>query len=391
VGGVAKLENTTGGWVYGKPGEEPLYSGGTVRKVLVDNDKNLWLGTSDSGLLFFPALANNRDRKFFSYPFDPGNAEGLSDRTIISMMIDSQQRFWIGTNNGLNLLKVPYNKLDLSGKSKPKIGFEHFIAVKADRNYLYANEINCIFENTDGNIWIATQGGGISIYNPDSNKFTTITSEDGLPGNDIQGILNDHAGVKWISSNKGMVAFDPKNQVKPFTYYSSSADGLQGETFKVNSYYKSDDGQMFFGGDNGFTTFLPSEIKSNPIPPKIGLTSFRIDNIVLQVGDTISKGNVFDQSINLIDKIELPFNKNSFSVGVGVNHFQHPEGNKIRYKLDGFYDNWIPIPASNRYAYFSKIPPGKYTLHISGVSSDNVEAENEKTILITILPPWYRT
>jgi ligand-binding sensor domain-containing protein len=384
--GVAKLKKTSDGWIYGGPGEEPLYTGGTVRKVLVDKDKNLWVGSLSEGLLFFPALKNNPERKYFVFPLDPANKESLTDRTILTMKIDSKQRFWIGTNNGLNLVKTPYNQLDLSGKTKPDIRFTQFIAVKPDKNYLNANEINCIYENSDGKIWFATQGGGISIVDPQSMTFSNLTIESGLPGNDIQGILSDESGIKWISSNKGIVAYDQKNEDKLFTYYKSS-DGLQGETFKVNSYYQATDGQLFFGGDNGFTTFYPHEIKLNPIPPKISLNSFRIDNVVLNVGDTISKGNVFSKAIDAIEEIELPYTKNSFSIGVGVNHFQYPEGNKIRYKLDGFYDSWISIPASNRYAYFSKIPPGNYTLHISGISSDNVLSEYEKTLQITIYLP----
>jgi len=388
--GVAKLEKTANGWNYGSLVEEPLYTGGTVRKILVDKDKNLWVGSLSEGLLFFPALRNNPEKKYFVYSVDPSNKESLTDRTIMSMKIDSKQRFWIGTNNGLNLLKMPYNKLDLSGKTKPDLRFTQLIATKPDKHFLNANEINCIYENSDGKIWIATQGGGISIVDPETMTFSNLTIESGLPGSDIQGILSDASGLKWISSNKGIVAYDHNNTTKSFTYYKST-DGLQGETFKVNSYYQSADGQLFFGGDNGFTTFYPGEIKLNPIPPKIGLTSFRIDNIVINVGDTISKGNIFSRAIDVIKEIELPYTKNSFSVGVGVNHFQYPEGNKIRYKLDGFYDYWISIPASNRFAYFSKIPPGHYTLHISGISSDNVVAENEKTLHIIILPPWYRT
>lgn len=388
--GVAKLEKTANGWRYGSLMEEPLYTGGTVRKILVDNDKNLWVGSLSEGLLFFPALKNNPEKKYFVYSVDPSNNESLTDRTILTMKIDSKQRFWIGTNKGLNLVKTPYNKLDLSGRTKPDLRFTQLIATKPDKHYLNANEINCIYENSDGKIWIATQGGGISIIDPETMTFSNLTIESGLPGNDIQGILSDASGLKWISTNKGIVAYDQNNASKPFTYYKST-DGLQGETFKVNSYYQSADGQMFFGGDNGFSTFYPGEIKLNPIPPKIGLTSFRIDNVVINVGDTISKGNIFSRSIDGIEEIKLPYTKNSFSVGVGVNHFQYPEGNKIRYKLDGFYDYWISISASNRFAYFSKIPPGNYTLHISGISSDNVVAESEKTLNIIILPPWYKT
>ncbi|MFY9153393.1 MAG: two-component regulator propeller domain-containing protein [Prolixibacteraceae bacterium] len=387
--GVAKLKKYGSDWKYGRVGEKPLFEG-TVRKVLVDKDKNLWIGTFSDGLYFFPALRNNPTRKSFHFPYNPSDKDGISDKTVLSMFIDSKDRFWVGTNNGLNLLKTPYSKLDLSGNTTPDVKFTRFIAQEPLKDYLNANEINCIYENSDGKIWIATQGGGINILDADSMKFSHLTTENGLSGNDVLGILSDNSGTKWFSTNKGIENYDPSSKTKPFTYYNYS-DGLQGETFKVNSYYQSDDGEMFFGGDNGFTRFYPDQIKHNLIPPKIGLTNFRIVNRVLNVGDTISKGNVMTTVLNEMSTIKIPFDKNTFSVGVGVHHYQYPDGNKIMYKLDGFNDRWITVPASNQNIYFSKLPYGNYLLHISALSADNVMAEAERVLEIQILPPWYKT
>ena len=388
-GGLAKLEKSGHGWVYGKPNVQPLYTG-IVRKVLVDKDHNIWVGTFAGGLIFFPALRKNPARISYHFPFDPLDKEAISDKSVLSMLIDSKNRFWVGTNNGLNLLKTPYNELDLSGTIKPLVRFRQFVATQPKKDYLNANEINCIFENNDGKIWVATQGGGINILNIDSMVFSHLTIANGLPGNDIQGILSDPSGKKWVSTNSGFVSIDLDNKNQPFTYYHQS-DGIQGETFKVNSWYKSADGEMFFGGDNGITRFYPRDITANPIPPKIGFTYLRIQNQVVNVGDTISKDNIMMKSLDETDYIELPFQSNSISIGVGVHHYQYPEGNMIRYKLEGFNEHWITVRASNAYIYFSKIPDGKYTLHISGLSTDRIESSQERVLTIRILPPWYKT
>lgn len=388
-GGLAKLEKTSNGWIYGRPNEQPLYEG-IVRKVLVDKDQNIWCGTFHEGLHFFPALQKNPERKSFHFPYDPANPEGISNQLVLSVLIDSKNRFWVGTNNGLNLLKIPYNQLDLSGKTKPNVSFKQYVTTAPEKDFLNANEINCIYENKDGQLWIATQGGGINIMDPDKNTFTKLTTENGMPGNDVLGILADQSGRKWVSTNKGIVSIDLDNKTKPFTIYSQS-DGIQGETFKVNSYYQSPDGEMFFGGDNGFTRFYPNEIKYNSIPPKIGLTNLKIDNKLVNIGDTISRGNIMSKSINELNSIELPYRKNTFSIGVGVHHYQYPEGNMIQYKLEGFNDRWITISASNQNIYFSKVPHGKYTLRINALSADNIEASEERLLEIHILPPWYKT
>lgn len=388
-GGLVKLKKTNHGWIYGNRDEQPLYQG-IVRKILVDEDRNIWCGTFSEGLIYFPDFRKNPDRKSFHFPNDQANPESISDKTILSMFIDSKDRFWVGTNKGLNLLKSPYANLDLSGKTKPDVRFIRFVATRPSKDFLSANEINCIYENLDGKLWIATQGGGINIMESDSLKFSHIDTENGLSGNDVLGILADQSGIKWISTNKGIMSFDPDNKTKPFTYYSHT-DGLQGETFKVNSYFQSVDGELFFGGDNGFTRFYPNQIKFNPIPPRIGLTYLRILNKVVNIGEKISNGNMMTRTLNEMDKIDLPYSKNTFSIGVGVHHYQHPEGNQIRYKLDGFSDRWVTIPALIQHIYFSKLPFGKYTLRISAVSADNIESESERTLEIRILPPWYQT
>ncbi|HEY3372051.1 MAG TPA: two-component regulator propeller domain-containing protein [Prolixibacteraceae bacterium] len=388
-GGLTRMVKINNRWLYGVRGENPVFKG-TVRKVMVDAHRNVWCGTFFEGLLFLPALRTNPTQKIYRFPIDQTNNEAISDRTVISMLIDSKNRFWVGTVNGLNLLKTPYNQLDLSGKTKPALRFKQYFAKGWKKDVLNANEINCIFEQQDGNLWFGTQGGGINIMDMASETFSHLTTEDGLPGNDIQGILPDQAGRKWISTYNGIVSVDLNNKSKPFTYYSHS-DGIQGETFKVNSYFISNDGEMFFGGDNGFTRFYPHNIRLNPIPPQIGFTNLRILNRMVNIGDTISKGNTMTKSLNESDQIALPFAKNSFSIGVGVHHYQYPEGNTILYQLEGYNDRWIKIPASNRNLYFSMLPSGKYTLHVRAQSADNVDSIKEKTLQITVWPPWYRT
>ncbi len=388
-GGLCKLRRTEKGWQYGKIGEKPLYEG-VVRKILVDKDKNIWVGTFNEGLIFIPALHRNPTHKSFNFPYNPNNLQGISDKTVLSMIIDSKDRFWVGTNKGINLLKTPYSKLDLTGEKAPTVTFNQIIAENPQKDFLNANEINCIFENQDGSILLATQGGGLNLLDADAMKFSHYTTENGLSGNDVFGIVSDRNGIKWISTNVGIVAFDENNKIKPFTYYHYS-DGLQGETFKVNSYHQSADGEIFFGGDNGFTRFYPEKIKFNPIPPKVAFTNFKIANRTVSIGDTISSGNVMTMVLDEMTEIKLPFDKNSFSVGVGVHHYQFPAGNMIRYKLDGFNDRWITLLASNQNIYFSKVPYGTYTLHVSALSADNVLAENERTLIIRILPPWYKT
>jgi len=128
----------------------------------------------------------------------------MSDNNIISLLIDSKQRMWVGTQNGLNLLATDYEQLDLSGKVAPVMKFRHFIASENKINNLNNNEINDIVENPDGKIWVMTQGGGINIYDAEQNQWEHLTTNSGLPSNDVIGCLNDEEANFWIVQAGGL-------------------------------------------------------------------------------------------------------------------------------------------------------------------------------------------
>jgi len=382
---VYKIKNK---WGF-EPYEKRLFKE-EVLKIFIDKNKNLWCGTLGYGLLFIPALESNPARKYYQFRSDPGNKETISDDVVKEIQLDSKGRFWIGTNNGLNQLKIKYENLDLSGENIPEMLFRRHVAVVPDENYLNNNEINCIFENFDGNLWIATTGGGINILNPETEKFSHLTTTEGLPSNDIFGIMPDEMGNLWISTINGLVSYNQFKKDPVFSIYNAY-DGIQGEIFMVNSYFKAMDGEMFFGGDNGFTHFYPSAIKANKVKPRIYLTDLKIQNRQIRIGEIIRGENVLEKCLNEAGKIIIPFHRNTFSIGVASVHYQYPEGNYISYFLEGTDEKWKTIPASSRFIDFANIPFGKYTLQVKAISSDKVESESIKSLDIEVLPPWYRT
>lgn len=386
--GLLKLVKEKKQWGFDPGYTKPVYAG-AVRKIFIDRNKNLWLGTMGDGLLFVPAFINNQEGRYFRFNNDPFNDGSISDDVVISIFLDSRSNLWIGTGNGLNLIS-DYESLDLSGISPPKIIFRRFVAVAPVRNFLNNNEINAIFENLDGRIWLATQGGGINIYHPVSGQFSQLTSRDGLPSDDVLGILPDERGNLWISTTKGLVCYSQfKDDTAVKTY--SASEGIQGEIFMVNSFYKASDGEMFFGGDNGFTRFYPGKIKDNPIRPKVLLTDLKVHQETIQIGDTMSGSCLLPESLHHIPRLILPYAKNSFSIGVSAVHFQDPSQNRIAYQLEGYDETWKYIPASMGYIDFNTIPSGRYILKVKAISSENVESEEVRILPVEITPPWYRT
>lgn len=387
--GLYIMKKVSGKWIMELFSDDPVFSISS-RKIFIDDHNNLWCGIVGEGLIFIPDIENNINKNYYQYKFDINNQESLSENEVISFLLDRSGSFWIGTTNGLNLLKTNYESLDLSGKTKPVLKFERFIAKVPDKNYLSNNEINSIFENYDGKIWIATQGGGINIYNPENKLFTHLSLEHGLPSNDVLSIVSDEVGNLWMSTKNGLVSYNQHLEDPSFTHFNYS-DGTQGNIFMVNSYYKSYDGELFFGGDNGFTRFYPDEIKLNDIRPKLLFTQFKLFNKNIGIKDTIDRKIILAESLNNTDKISLNYNQNTFSIGVASVHYQYPQGNRIIYRLDGLSNEWIIIPSTERFIEFSNLQHGSYELQIKAISSDNIESSEIRKLKIEIEKPWYLT
>lgn len=387
--GLYRLMRKKAGWIL-KP-----FSGNPsvtfpIRKVFIDSNNNLWCGSHNSGLIFIPNPSQNKEGINYRFESDPENSESLSDNVVLDIFIDSKKRFWIGTNNGINRLNGTYDNLDLSGNSKPVLKFKQYVAEQPLVDYLNNNEINCFYENYDGCLWVATQGGGINIFNPGTEKFRHLTTNDGLPSNDVIAMVPDEDGNLWITTSKGLARYNRFGNEPGFTLFNT-ADGIQSEIFMINSWYKAADGQLFFGGDRGFVCFYPREIEINEIEPKVSLTQLRIRNQVVGIGDTLYNGSVLNTVLNQVEKITLPYKSNNFSIGVSPLHFQYPENNQIAYMLEGSFETWYKVPASNRFVYFANIPPGTYTFRARAVSADGILSGDEKSMIIEIRPPWYRT
>ena len=148
--------------------------------------------------------------------------------------------------------------------------------------------------------------------------------------------------------------------------------------------YKTADGGLFFGTSTGYYSLDPDLISSNPNPPEIVLTSFRIGDQIVKPGNS----NALKEDLLLAKQIKLAYNQDVFSFLFNVVHFSNPDANRAMFMLENYDQNWRPA-GSDRTAYYYNIPPGKYRFRIKAASSNGVWAE--KSIDIIITPPWWRS
>ena len=256
---------------------------------ITSDGEGVWFGSSSRGLFFY----NYRDHQIKNYLPNNSDPESLSARYVRSLLIDSKGNLWVGTNNGLNK------------KEKGSEKFTRFFYNQDKKNRISSNNICSLLEDSGKNIWIGTASGGVNIYNPVSGTFSQLSQEDGLPGNDVYGILEDASGVIWMSTENGISAYN--KVAKTFRNFDYT-DGLQGNQFNPGSAFKSKKGELYFGGSNGFTRFDPKKIKVNPVVPQAYITGLEINN---QKVTHATDPTLIKKSLLTLDRLNLKYNQNS--------------------------------------------------------------------------------
>jgi len=241
-----------------------------------------------------------------------------------------------------------------------------------------------MYEDRTGNIWIGTLGG-LDKFDRENDRFTHYTAKDGLSSDTIYGILEDEQGRLWLSTTNGLSRFDP--QTESFKNYDVS-DGLQSDSFLYYSAYaKSQNGEMFFGGTNGFNAFYPDQIADNPDPPPVVITDFLLANEPVPIGGD----SVLQQSILETDELVLSYLNNAITFEFAALNYRLPEKNRYKYKMEGFEEDWNEVGITRRFATYTNLDPGDYVFRVIASNNDGVWNEEGASIGITVTPPWWGT
>lgn len=333
----------------------------------------MWIGTAE-GLSFF-----DLEKKAFTNLALP--TDQLPNNSLVGMMIDRKQHLWIGTNHGLIVLDL-YS----FARNRRDVRYQYFEYKLDHPETKLIEKISCICEATDGTIWLGSNGYGlyrISSASISSEYFQNITVKDGLSDNTIYGIVEDRQHRLWISTNRGLSCLDVKST--HFLNYTEQ-DGLPSDQFYWNSYCKSQQNMIYFGGLNGVIGLkgvTPIVSKQH----RIIFTQLTVENNVIKQGEN----DYLSQSISWARKIHLHERDKSFSVEFTVLDFENPEKYRYFYRLKGFDDRWIECDPKHHYASYTNLKSGHYTLQVKVQSLMNSKNEQTAELSILVTPFFYKT
>lgn len=371
-----------------KPVFQQFYNDPNSKKSIFNNfvaamasdDKNhaLWVGTR-LGLDYLD-LDNDQFSHVLSYlPLEK------RPKFITGMYIDHNRRLWVGAGNGLFCIYL--NKTNIK---RNRIYYKHFRYELTNPASHKIEKINCILETKEGHLWFGSNGNGIYCLNEktDGMKFQNFNQNTGLLDNVVYGMLEDDAGRIWLSTDKGLCAYDPsKDSNRSFT----KVDGLQSNQFYWDAFCKGIDGKMYFGSVAGFTCFDP--LKSNPIliKNKASITRIKVLNEdIFPPNFKNSDRHLKFEGTNL-HQIVLKESDKTFSVEFSALCYNLADKIKYAYRLKGFDNNWTEVSSDRRFATFTNIKYGKYELEIKCTNTDGTWSDELTTLKIKVIPPFYKT
>jgi ligand-binding sensor domain-containing protein/signal transduction histidine kinase len=400
-GGVYTFNRNTG--KYSLHTELPHPRGGTPNvssmTIFEDRDKTLWIGTWERGL-----FSLDRTRQVLkSYAYPAKRPSDVQFHMIHTVREDSSGRLLVATDGGLltldrrsgrfekiwveagttmhvarskNVWLLTWNHGLIKLDSTLRV-IAHYKGDPSDPKTLGNNRVATAHEDRTGRLWIGTHGSGLETVNQATGEFTRYTTENGLCSDVVYGVLEDNHGRLWLSTKNGLARFDPETQtIKNYTV----EDGLPSNEFYWFAYFRSRNGELYFGTTKGMVVFHPDSIKENQFIPPVVLTSFRNNDKPVKLNEWIAT----------IKEVTLLPEDRHFGFEFASLDFAIPEKNQYAYKLQGFDQDWIYI-GTRRQAGYTNLDPGEYTFRVKATNSDGLWNEGGASLRVVIIPPWWQT
>lgn len=374
--------------------------------LLLDGD-NLWIGTFSRGIDVY----NTRTKSLINYRSKSDNKNTLNDDCIFSLYKTRQGDIYAGTPAGLNKYDKASNnfipvssvsgfiydiKEDNQGnlwmasygggaiKLDCKSGkWIHYDDILSKDNPIVGSKLTSVYIDSQRRILFSSEGRGIFVYDAQADNFVNISESEGLPNNVVYGILDDPFGNLWISCNKGLVSFNLSTPLNSRLY--NKEDGLQSNQFNYKSSYKTKNGRFYFGGINGFSSFYPQDVNANKniIVPTVEITGIKL----FENTDTELEHEI-QIKLNKGQKIELPYNKASFMISYVSLSYVTQSKNRYAYKLEGVDADWNYVE-NNKSVTYVNLPYGKYIFKVKATNNNGLWNETGSEIEIEILPPFW--
>ena len=368
--------------------------GNKVRVLEGARDGTIWVGSDPGGV----SQVDPRTRTVRSH----GSEAGLTNDRVLSIVLDSENRLWVGTRLGL------YRSTGAGPQGRPALRFERQWPPGTDDNERFYD----LALDRQGHVWVA---GNLGLARFEDGRWTRFTTRDGLRSNYVgylaearDGALwvgyreavgisrvevnQDRLGVRHYSRENGLrsdqaiflgvdardwIWFGSDNGVDVFNgsawRHYGRADGLIWDDCNGDAFFSDRDGSVWIGTSGGLSHFQPLERALPKLPPPVVLSQVRFGQSSLDP-ETAPK---------------VPYRDRSFRAAFAALTFLNENDVRFRHRLLPLQPEWEET--SQREVHFPSLPAGGYTFEVLARSAAGVWSQTPARVHFSILPPWWQT
>jgi hypothetical protein len=330
------------------PNHKPL---GLIVGITQDIDGNIWAECAGNPRKLVRIRDFQVREEFSSSQAPPGH----------TLAPDPAGGIWIGTLKGELIL------------------FRNGIAQKFSLNPKGNPVSRQIMARGDGSVLAATGDGLVAVR---QGKMQWMTTKNGLPCDTVIGLVEDKEKRWWLYTACGLVELSGAEFQKWWanpdavleTRVYDTLEGAQPNTPSFNPASYSSDGRIWFASGIVVQVVDPSRLAERLPPAPAYIESLIVDR----------------KELKATDNFKAPPHPRDVQIDYTSPTFSIPQKVKFRYRLDGYDHDWHEA-GTRRQAFYTDLPPGKYSFRVIAANSDGVWNENAAKLNFSVTPAYYQT
>ncbi|MFN7014367.1 MAG: histidine kinase, partial [Bacteroidia bacterium] len=261
----------------------------------------------------------------------------------------------------------------LYAKDQELIHFNDSVII--GRSFLEKN-IECIYEDSEGKIWVGLNAGGAVCFPMGTISAGGYFSYFG--NKTITAICEDKKANLWLASLESGLFYLPPN---PYSNYTPP---------KVFSSEKSNKFKNNVQTTNVKDTLILKKILNNDV------VTFKIDSVLNKNSIDTLPPLIYISGIKINEKDTLPgnyytlsYSENSIKINYAAFSAVNNQKFQFRYRLSDIDKDWIYT--DNTFAQYNALPPGDYLFSVSAMNAQGIWSKENAGVFFKISPPFWQT
>ena len=337
-----------------------------VYSIFKDSEGGLWIGCLDGDLVHIPSSLEKNGKVDNSVNYLPINE--------VQSIVESPDKKIIAVGTTHGCYRIDKRSLRVSRFFYPS----EFPSV--DYNFF----VNAMDFQDARHIWIATDGGGLYLYDWQKHQVKNYTISQSLPSNTVYALVKTPIGKVWMSTDKGL-AFIDHGKVTNLNFFK----GLERE-YKRMAVVRTQDGRMIFGSSEGAVVLASKFARGLNYKAPLHITGVEVEGKTFDEADQLE--NWHAELFEMLQEGKMSFSHDEKTLIVHFESINYPYQHDIQYQyyLAGYDHQWS-VPSAYQQARFANLPPGSYTLHVKAIGRSNGRILGEATLRIHIAQPWWNS